>query len=87
MIKIDVDGYDVKVIRGFSSVISKYRPIVQFEYSRFYIHTRTFLKDAYDFFCPKGYRIGRLMPDYIAFSEYKPRMELFATNNYVALPH
>ena len=85
-IKIDVDGYDIKVLRGFATVIAEQRPIVQFEYSRFYIYTRSFLKDAYDFFEPLDYRIGRLMPSWIEFSEYDRSMEIFATNNYVAIP-
>ena len=86
MIKIDVDGYDIKVLRGFASVIMEQRPIVQFEYSRFYIFTRSFLKDAHDFFTPLNYRIGRVMPRWIEFSEYSARMEIFATNNFVAIP-
>lgn len=85
-IKIDVDGYDLKVLRGFATVIAEQRPIVQFEYSRFWINTRCFLKDAYDFFAPLGYRIGRLMPSWIEFGEYDRRLEVFATNNYVAIP-
>ena len=85
-IKIDVDGYDIKVLRGFATVIAEQRPIVQFEYSRFYIYTRSFLKDAYDSFDPLGYRIGRLMPGWIEFNEYNSHMEIFATNNYVATP-
>ena len=85
-IKIDVDGYDFRVLRGFTTVIAEQRPVVQFEYSRFWIHTRTFLKDAYDFFKPLNYHIGRLMPTWIEFGEYDRRMEIFATNNYVAVP-
>ena len=86
LIKIDVDGYDIKVLRGLSSIIVEQRPIVQFEYSKFYIFTRCFLKDGYDFFIPLRYRIGRLMPGWIEFMEYSPRMEIFVTNNYVAVP-
>ena len=85
-IKIDVDGYEIKVLRGFVTVITEQRPMVQFEYSRFYIYTRSFLKDAYDFFEPLGYRIGRLMPSWIEVNEYNSTMEVFATNNYVAIP-
>ena len=85
-IKIGVDGYDIKVLRGFAAVIAEQRPIVQFEYSRFYIYTRSFLKDAYDFLGPLNYRIGRLMPGWIDFIEYNWHMEVFATNNYVAIP-
>ena len=86
MIKIDVDGYDIKTVRGFARTIAEQRPIVQFEYSKFYIYTRSYLKDAYDFFDPLGYRVGRLMPSWIKFGEYDHRLEGFATNNYVAMP-
>ncbi len=86
MIKIDVDGYDIKVLRGFSNVIAEQRPVIQFEYSAFYVYTRTFLKDAYDFFEPLGYRVGRLMPNRIEFREYTGNMDNALTNNYVAVP-
>ena len=86
MIKIDVDGYDIKTVRGFARTIAEQRPIVQFEYSKFYIYTRSYLKDAYDFFDPLDYRVGRLMPSWIEFGEYDHRLEGFATNNYVAMP-
>lgn len=85
-IKIDVDGYDVPVIRGLAQTIEINRPIIQFEYSKFYIDTRNYLKDAYEFFTARDYRVGRLMPSWVAFSDYLWRMEGFMTNNYVAVP-
>lgn len=86
LIKIDVDGFDIRVLRGFSSVIQEQRPILQFEYSRFYVFSRCYLKDAYDVFTPLNYRIGRLMPTWIDFCEYSTDMETFSSNNYVACP-
>ena len=86
LIKIDVDGYDVLALRGFLSAIKKQRPVVQFEYSRFYIFTRCYLKDAYELFSSMDYQVGRLMPGWIAFSEYTTGLEMFKSNNFVAVP-
>lgn len=86
LIKIDVDGYDVLTLRGFLFTIEKQKPVVQFEYSRFYIFTRCYLKDAYELFASIDYEVGRLMPRSIAFSEYTTVLEMFKSNNFVAVP-
>lgn len=86
LIKIDVDGYDVAVLRGLTETIVMHRPVIQFEYSSFYISTRSYLKDAYEFFAPLDYKVGRLMPRAVLFEEWSPRREVFLTNNFVAVP-
>ncbi len=86
LIKIDIEGYDIPALRGLQATIARDRPIIQFEYSRFYIDTRHFLSDAYALLVPLGFRIGRLMPNRIDFLSYNRTLENFATNNYVAVP-
>ena len=85
-IKIDVDGYDIPALRGLQATIARDRPVLQFEYSRYYIDTRHFLSDAYKLLEPLGYRIGRLMPNRINFLPYHRSLENFATNNFIAVP-
>ena len=85
-IKIDVDGYDLPVIKSFSSTIDRFLPVVQFEYSRFWIGTRHYLKDAFDFFSSRGYEVGRIMPHRIEFKDYTVSDETFMTNNFLAVP-
>ena len=86
LVKIDTDGFDMPIIRGFAKSITKYRPIVQFEYSRFWISTRHYLSDAYSFFDERDYVVGRLMPNRVRFKKYTTHDETFFTNNFVAAP-
>jgi FkbM family methyltransferase len=86
LIKIDVDGYDFPVIESFPNTLEQFRPIVQFEYSRFWIATRHYLKDAFDFFSNRDYVVGRIMPRHVEFKDYMISDETFMTNNFVAVP-
>lgn len=86
LIKIDVDGHDMPVIEGFAETIRLERPVVQFEYSRFWIAMRYFLRDAFTFFEGHGYVVARIMPNRIDCKEYSTADETFLTNNFVAVP-
>ena len=86
LIKIDVDGHDMPVIEGFAETIRSERPVVQFEYSRFWIAMRYFLRDAFTFFEGHRYVVARIMPDRIDSREYSTADETFFTNNFVAIP-
>lgn len=86
MIKVDADGFDFSVVKGFCASIDYHRPIVQFEYSHFWIATGTYLRDAFQFFEFRNYRIGRLIPKGVELTRYSVKDELFLTNNFVAIP-
>ena len=86
-IKIDTDGYDLQALRGFSNSIDAWRPVIQFEFSRYWLDTRSQMRDVYDFFEGRDYRIGYLTPRAVDFTPYSTRLEVYAVNcNMVAAP-
>ena len=86
-IKIDTDGHDLPALRGFSRSIDAWRPVIQFEFSRFWLDTRSQMRDVYDFFEGRDYRIGYLTPRAVDFVDYSTRLETYAVNcNMVAAP-
>jgi FkbM family methyltransferase len=84
-LKIDVVGAEGKVLSGFEPMISGQRiRLIQFEYNRGAILGDFFLTHAYYFFSPRGYRLGKLMPDGVHFHPYHFAHEDFVGPNYVA---
>lgn len=86
IIKIDTDGNDFPALQGFSETLRRKRPVVQFEYGRFWIGTRHYLADAYALLEPLGYRLGPLLPAGVLLGKYEQRNENFQNCNYVAVP-
>lgn len=88
LLKIDVEGHEMDVLRGGAQAFSARRiGAVQFEFGGTDIDTRTFLQDFHYFFTPLGYRLliaapGRLVP----IRRYDEILEQFVPTNYVALP-
>lgn len=85
-IKIDTDGFDYDVIVSFDKTIEKYRPVVQFEVSHWWLQRGFTLTLAIRYFTEKNYicmvlkdgklgEINSVMPKY-----------LFSTANLVAMP-
>ncbi|MGA8402857.1 MAG: FkbM family methyltransferase [Stellaceae bacterium] len=85
ILKIDVEGAEGKVLAGFEPMISERRVrLIQFEYNRGAILGDFLLKNAYEFFTPRGYRLGRLAPEGVYFHSYHYTHEDFLGPNYVA---
>lgn len=85
VLKIDVEGAEGKVLAGFEPMISGQRiRLIQFEYNRGAILGDFLLKHAYDFFSPRGYRLGKLTPRGVHFHAYDLVHEDFIGPNYVA---
>ena len=86
LLKIDVEGAEHLVLRGFEGCISPTRvPVVQFEYGTVNILTRYLLKDFYAYFEERGYRVGKLFPRRVRFRPYRLEDEDFLGPNYVAV--
>jgi hypothetical protein len=84
-LKIDVEGAERAVLEGFEPMITERRiRLIQFEYNRGSILSNFLLKNAFDFFTPRGYRLGKLTPGGVAFHEYRFADEDFIGPNYVA---
>lgn len=85
-LKIDVEGEDLEVIKGFSNLIDQRKiDIIQFEYGRINIKSRALLINFYEFFEQKGYMIGKVFPYRVDFRPYDLRHENFIGPNYVAV--
>jgi len=84
-LKIDVEGAEHLVLRGFGDLLSPDRvPVVQFEYGMVNIVTKFLLRDFYAHFEGRGYRVGKLFPGYVRFRPYRFQDEDFLGPNYIA---
>ena len=85
-LKIDVEGYEHKVLQGFEGMLKKEQiKIIQFEYGFINIDTHFLLKDFYDYLSGFGMRIGKIYPSYVDFREYRYFDENFYGPNYLAV--
>ena len=86
LVKIDAEGHDLAVLRGARGLLAAHRIMVaQFEYNHRWILGRFFLRDAFEFLAPLGYRIGKLTPRGVEFYPgWDPDLETFVEGNYVA---
>lgn len=85
-IKIDVDGHEMKVLKGLRETIRAARPYVQFEYSFRYVYERVFLKDVFAYFEDMDYELYQIFPTKLVRRTYRPSLENFWTVNYLARP-
>ncbi|SRR5579871_29594 len=84
-LKVDVEGCEYKVLRGFAGAIAAGRVrCIQFEYGAFSLATRFLLQDYYDLLGSR-YRIGKLHPEYVDFRDYDWTHERFRFANYLAV--
>ncbi|MEZ4742405.1 MAG: FkbM family methyltransferase [Bdellovibrionota bacterium] len=85
-LKIDVEGGEHLVLKGFEEMIRKQRIVmIQFEYGKTNINTKFFLKDFYEILEKNGYKIGKIYPSYVDFKQYKNLNEDFIGPNYLAV--
>jgi len=86
LVKIDAEGHDLAVMRGARGLLGEHRiAVIQFEYNHRWILARLFLRDAFEFLIPLGYRIGKLTPRGIEFyTSWDPDLETFVEGNYIA---
>lgn len=86
LLKIDAEGYDLHVLRGFDQMLSDAKvDILQFEYNVKHSETRSMLGDYYDYLESKGYIIGPMRPEGVQFREFDFMHNDFKSGpNYVA---
>lgn len=84
-LKIDVEGAEHLVLNGFGELLTpRCVPVIQFEYGMVNIVTKFLLRDFYTFFESRGYKVGKLFPDFVRFREYRFQDEDFLGPNYIA---
>jgi FkbM family methyltransferase len=84
LLKIDVEGHELKVIKGFGTAIQKVR-IIQFEFGIFNIVSHDLLSDFFNYLEFNNFIIGRLYPSGIFFFRYDFSRESFNGGNYIAI--
>jgi FkbM family methyltransferase len=86
LVKIDCDGHDLHVLKGFEHILRERRPLVQFEYSDFWIAAGSRLRDACLFLEAAGYNVYKMFPDRLARFKFNSLFETFGYQNIVAAP-
>ena len=85
LLKIDVEGHEMEVLRGFRRSFEREAiDVVQFEFTLWAAVARRWLASYYDFFSQWDYRIGKLWPRFVRWSDYRPEDEQFMRCNFVA---
>ncbi|AEE26590.1 FkbM family methyltransferase [Francisella hispaniensis] len=87
LLKIDVEGYELDVLRGSKRMIqSDLVKFIQFEFTQLNTSTRVFFKDFWEILSEK-YRIYRLLPNsLLEIKEYNPSdNEIFGYQNFIAI--
>ncbi len=87
LLKIDAEGHDLAVLRGFGEALHKQTiDVVQFEISGWNAVSRTWVGDFYDLLDGAGYVIGRVVPGGAELLPYRSTLEDFSrTQNFVAV--
>lgn len=84
LLKIDVEGHELKVIKGFGNFIAMVR-CIQFEFGVFNITSKDLLCDFFQYLERYDFIIGRLYPGFVKFFSYDYFKEDLAGGNYVAV--
>jgi FkbM family methyltransferase len=83
LVKIDVEGYELDVLKGFGHALN-HTNIIQFEFGGCNLDTRTTFQDFWYFFKDNSFRIYRITPfglqKIIHYSEID---EYYSTTNYI----
>jgi FkbM family methyltransferase len=87
LIKIDVEGHEVSVLRGAQALLasSDGPEILQLEYGETYLPSGSTLKNIYDLLQPHGYALGRLYPNHVDFRPYAYADDNFRMGNFIAV--
>jgi len=85
IVKIDVEGYELMVLRGFGDAIRNVR-VLQFEFGGTNIDTKVFFRDLWRFFEEAGFDLYRITPlGVMRIEHYHERDELFIIANFIAV--
>jgi FkbM family methyltransferase len=83
-LKIDTEGNDLRVIKGFKDRLIDVK-IIQFEYGIFNIASKDLLIDFFNHLERYGFMVGKIFPSHIDFTSYYFEMENFHGGNFIAI--
>lgn len=85
-LKIDVEGAEGGVLRGFERTIVAGRvAVIQFEYGQPNLASGMMLRELYGLLMSRGYSIGKIYPNYVEFRPYHMNYEDYRPANYLAV--
>jgi FkbM family methyltransferase len=85
MVKIDVEGHELNVLKGFGGALAATRAI-QFEFGGTDIDSRTFFRDFWEFLTDQQHEIHRMTPHGLQkISGYSEEQECFSYSNFVSV--
>lgn len=86
LLKIDVEGYELKVLQGASkSILDKKIQFIQFEFGGTMIDSKTFFKEIFELLSP-NFKIYRVLKSSLYhIKEYHPHLEIFHYSNFLAV--
>lgn len=86
LLKIDAEGADLSVLRGFEEMLAHQRiKVIQFEYGRANIVSGDLLSGFAELFERHGYLFGKVFPGSVELRPYSHRLEDLRGPNYVAV--
>lgn len=85
-LKIDVEGYEMAVLKGSSYMLSKQKiDLIQFEYGGCNLDARVYLLDIWNLLQSYGYAIGKISPNRVEMiGKYQQSLETFRYANFIA---
>ena len=86
LLKIDAEGYDLHVLRGFDELLLKGAiDVIQFEYNFRHGDVHVAMRDFYQYLTSHGYQIGALRQSGVEFKAFEPQDNSFERGpNFVA---
>jgi len=85
-LKIDTEGNEVAVLKGAETLITKNAiSTIQFEYGKCFQDAGKTLEEIFEFLCSCGYKLARVHPEILNFSEFAPELENYEYSNYIAV--
>jgi FkbM family methyltransferase len=85
-LKLDVEGLEPMVLRGFTRMLGENRiGAVQFEYGQLNLKARFFLGDFHEFFGRYGMKVGKIYPNHVDFRDYHFTQDNLTGPNFLAV--
>lgn len=85
IVKIDVEGFELMVLRGFGDAIRNVR-VMQFEFGGTNIDTKVFFRELWRFLEVAGFDLYRITPiGVMRIDRYQERDEIFVIANFIAV--